>query len=280
MTKIAVISNPYNSTAGYAVTAPDVYIQGAQSKYLNSIFDEQSRKDLFYKSAKQKGYSNDYTDALWENFTLQDEYKKYTNNFEVGAVAKVFEQYGKNNKLTNIQTLKVFSRFLKLRIDFEKKYGGWNRVWSFIKEYFPLAIVARNAWLLIVKNNILNWGKKMGVALDKAPSELQAWYESLGGDFDDLKKAIEFGRKQKMIGMDPATIATLITAGTAFIAAAATFMNSLKSDKSLSQEEKNIIDKNPPAPPTTPPPAPPTQTATASPVVPLAAAALLLFKLL
>jgi len=278
MTKIAVISNPYNPTAAYPINASDVYMQGKESKYLNRIGDEQFIKDNFYKLAKQNGKSNDLIDALWENVTLKKQYKNYTNSAEVDATAQVFAKYGKQNNYTELQTTQIFNKYLRFKIDYEKKYGGFNKVWSFIKKYFPLSIIARNAGLLIIKNNILNWGKKMGVALDKAPSELQGWYESLGGDFNDLKKAIEFGRKQKMIGMDPATIATLITAGTAFIAAAATFINSLKSDKPLTKEEKNIIDQNPPAPPA--PPAPTAQTAPASPVIPLAAVALLALKLL
>ena len=119
--------------------------------------------------------------------------------------------------------------------------------WRFILKIFPLTLIARNSFLLVVKNNVFNWGRKMGVAMDTNKDRVALWWTNLGGDPDALFEAINFGRKQKMIG-EPISIATIVTLAVAVIGAAVSLINAIKGKgnneggKQPSNAENDILN--------------------------------------
>jgi hypothetical protein len=83
------------------------------------------------------------------------------------------------------------------------------------------AAPVRNSFLLLVKLNFTGLATKLAAAWQKAPSKLQNFWESAGGQINALKKAWETGSKKKrifgvydQIGLDPVTT-TAATAATA-----------------------------------------------------------------
>jgi hypothetical protein len=82
------------------------------------------------------------------------------------------------------------------------------------------AAPARNAFLLLVKINFTNLGKKLAIALDRNPTGLRNLWEGLGGRFQSLINNINQGKKKRrilgfdenpdlpLIGVAPAAAAT------------------------------------------------------------------------
>jgi hypothetical protein len=70
------------------------------------------------------------------------------------------------------------------------------------------AAPVRNSFLLLVKLNFTGLATKLAAAWQKAPSKLQNFWESAGGQINALKKAWETGSKKKRIfGVDQIGVA-------------------------------------------------------------------------
>lgn len=82
------------------------------------------------------------------------------------------------------------------------------------------AAPVRNAFLLLVSLNFAGLGNKLAAAWDKAPSKLQNFWESAGGQINALKKAWEKGStKKRIFGMDQIGVAPAAPAAAAVTAA-------------------------------------------------------------
>jgi hypothetical protein len=270
MTKIAVISNPYNSTAAYPMYV-NIYDKNIGSFWTDPWHDvkktyhqlEHTVEDVADSIKKAYQSVAHWTIKEWNSL------KDFTNE-----QVQVFKVWITNKWHAVLDTLPV--------------------IWHWMKKLFPLLLVARNAYLLVVKYNVFNWGRKMYHANTISPQKVQLWWESLGGDYDSLKKAFEEGHNHKMIGVEPATITAIAAAASGVIASAVLLIKAFKSDSDNKPNAQQNADfakgagdlttaiENLKKSTTTAPtqPAPPAQTATASPVIPLAAAGLLLLKLL
>jgi hypothetical protein len=271
MTKIAVISNPYNPTAAYPMYV-NIYDKNIGSFWTDPWHDiKKTYKNLEHQvedvaDSIKKAYQSvaHWTTKEWNSL------KDFTNE-----QVQVFKVWITNKWHAVLDTLPV--------------------IWHWIKKLFPLTLIMRNSFLLVVKYNVFNWGRKMFHANTISPQKVQLWWESLGGDYDSLKKAFEDGKNHKMIGVEPATITAIAAAASGVIASAVLLIKAFKGDsdnkpnaqqnadfskgaddvKTALENLKKNLTTPPPVPPT-----PPAQTAPASPVIPLAAAGLLLLKLL
>jgi hypothetical protein len=82
------------------------------------------------------------------------------------------------------------------------------------------AAPVRNAFLLLVSLNFAGLGNKLAAAWDKAPSKLQNFWESAGGQINALKKAWEKGSaKKRIFGMEQIGVAPAAPAAAAVTAA-------------------------------------------------------------
>ena len=81
------------------------------------------------------------------------------------------------------------------------------------------AAPVRNSFLLLVKLNFAGLGTKLATAWQKAPSKLQNFWESAGGQINALKKAWEAGSKKKRIFGDGIGVAPAAPAAAAATAA-------------------------------------------------------------
>ena len=82
------------------------------------------------------------------------------------------------------------------------------------------AAPVRNAFLLLVSLNFAGLGNKLSAAWDKAPSKLQNFWESAGGQINALKKAWEKGStKKRIFGMEQIGVAPAAPAAAAVTAA-------------------------------------------------------------
>lgn len=82
------------------------------------------------------------------------------------------------------------------------------------------AAPVRNAFLLLVSLNFSGLGNKLSAAWDKAPSKLQNFWESAGGQINALKKAWEKGStKKRIFGMEQIGVAPAAPAAAAATAA-------------------------------------------------------------
>jgi hypothetical protein len=146
---------------------------------------------------------------------------------------------------------------------------------------------ARGAYLLLLNINAFGFSSYLSKLLDKNPEKLKEKWNSLGGNFTELKNAINNGRNKKAIfnknatisgaGIgEAATIATSIAAATAIIAAIAPL---LAEGKKLFG---TLLPGDPEAPTTNPanyvPPKPPA-TAKNNNLLLVSAAALAFFAL-
>lgn len=114
------------------------------------------------------------------------------------------------------------------------------------------AAPVRNAFLLLVTLNFTGLATKLSAAWQKAPSKLQNFWESAGGQINALKKAWEKGSSKKrifgindQIGLDPAT-STAATAATAapLLVKVADFFNKIGIDPAeLVQVGRDAINK-------------------------------------
>ena len=100
------------------------------------------------------------------------------------------------------------------------------------------AAPVRNAFLLLVSLNFAGLGNKLAAAWDKAPSKLQNFWESAGGQINALKKAWEKGSAKKrifgieQIGLEPATTGTAaaVTAAAPLLVKVADFLKKIGVD--------------------------------------------------
>ena len=82
------------------------------------------------------------------------------------------------------------------------------------------AAPVRNAFLLLVSLNFAGLGNKLAAAWEKAPSKLQNFWESAGGQINALKKAWEKGStKKRIFGMEQIGVAPAAPAAAAVTAA-------------------------------------------------------------
>ena len=81
------------------------------------------------------------------------------------------------------------------------------------------AAPVRNSFLLLVKLNFAGLATKLAAAWQKAPSKLQNFWESAGGQINALKKAWEAGSKKKRIFGDGIGVAPAAPAAAAATAA-------------------------------------------------------------
>jgi hypothetical protein len=81
------------------------------------------------------------------------------------------------------------------------------------------AAPVRNSFLLLVKLNFAGLATKLAAAWQKAPSKLQNFWESAGGQINALKKAWETGSKKKRIFGDGIGVAPAAPAAAAATAA-------------------------------------------------------------
>jgi len=81
------------------------------------------------------------------------------------------------------------------------------------------AAPVRNSFLLLVKLNFAGLATKLSAAWQKAPSKLQNFWESAGGQINALKKAWEAGSKKKRIFGDGIGVAPAAPAAAAATAA-------------------------------------------------------------
>jgi len=82
------------------------------------------------------------------------------------------------------------------------------------------AAPVRNAFLLLVSLNFAGLGNKLAEAWEKAPSKLQNFWESAGGQINALKKAWEKGStKKRIFGMEQIGVAPAAPAAAAVTAA-------------------------------------------------------------
>ncbi len=81
------------------------------------------------------------------------------------------------------------------------------------------AAPVRNSFLLLVKLNFAGLATKLAAAWQKAPSKLQNFWESVGGQINALKKAWEAGSKKKRIFGDGIGVAPAAPAAAAATAA-------------------------------------------------------------
>ena len=82
------------------------------------------------------------------------------------------------------------------------------------------AAPVRNAFLLLVSLNFAGLGNKLAAAWEKAPSKLQNFWESAGGQINALKKAWEKGStKNRIFGMEQIGVAPAAPAAAAVTAA-------------------------------------------------------------
>lgn len=82
------------------------------------------------------------------------------------------------------------------------------------------AAPVRNAFLLLVSLNFAGLGNKLSAAWEKAPSKLQNFWESAGGQINALKKAWEKGStKKRIFGMEQIGVAPAAPAAAAVTAA-------------------------------------------------------------
>jgi hypothetical protein len=114
------------------------------------------------------------------------------------------------------------------------------------------AAPVRNSFLLLIRLNFAGLATKLAAAWQKAPSKLQNFWESAGGQINALKKAWEAGSKKKrifgiddQIGLDPAT-STAAAAATAapLLVKVADFFNKIGIDPAeLVQVGKDALNK-------------------------------------
>jgi hypothetical protein len=145
--------------------------------------------------------------------------------------------------------------------------GGWlNDQWNKIKDVGAEIIdkaktvafaVPRGAYLLLLNINAFGFSTYLNALLEKNPTKLKDKWNSLGGNFTELKNAINNGRNKKPLfnknasisgpGIgEPTTVAASIAAATAIIAAMA----------GLLAEGKKLFGKVLPGDPETPAPGP------------------------
>lgn len=99
----------------------------------------------------------------------------------------------------------------------EKKQAAKKRIVSKIKKtgrvfvkYNPATGAARNAFLLLTKLNLNRLAERLVLLEKKKPGKLRKFWESIGGNFEALKRAINHGGKKRgaQIGLEPVTTAT------------------------------------------------------------------------
>ena len=121
-------------------------------------------------------------------------------------------------------------------------------------KFNPATVSSRNAFLLLVKINAFNLGRRLYKLLSNNPGKLRTFWEKIGGNWKNLEKNILQGAKQKApvesvagIGVVPA-IAAAIAAATPIVLKAVQLLKSAGIDvkdleKKGAQIVKSIIDK-------------------------------------
>ena len=105
-----------------------------------------------------------------------------------------------------------------------------------VLKFAPATVTARNSFLLLVKLNVFNLGRRLFQAQSIAPDKLRKFWETIGGNYRTLSIAIGQGAKKQpqlsgTIGFAPA-IAGAIATATPIVVAVKKFLDDagIKSD--------------------------------------------------
>jgi hypothetical protein len=88
-----------------------------------------------------------------------------------------------------------------------------------VVKFNPATATARNAFLLLVKLNVLKLASKLNLLLQKDPKKLENFWKKIGGNYSSLLNNIRIGSntKEKINGVGVVSIAASIAAATPII---------------------------------------------------------------
>ena len=100
----------------------------------------------------------------------------------------------------------------------KKLKGEIKKRGKLLVKFNPATVTARNAFLLLVKLNVFNLGRRLYQAQTKDAAQLKAWWEKLGGNYRTLAINIGLGAKKQ----PQFSIGVVVAASTAAAIASAT----------------------------------------------------------
>lgn len=114
-------------------------------------------------------------------------------------------------------------------------------------KFNPATASARNAFLLLLKLNVFNLGRKLYQLQKKNPQKLKSFWEKIGGNYRTLSVNIGLGAKQKPqlsgVGFAP-VVATAIATATPIILKFKSLLNEMGiKDETIDKIGKSLIKK-------------------------------------
>lgn len=115
----------------------------------------------------------------------------------------------------------------------------------FVK-FNPATASARNSFLLLVKLNVFNLGKRLAALVARDPSGLKKFWEKLGGNWSNLQKNIAQGAARKhgkAVGALPAVAAAIAAATPIVVKVIDLLKKAGISTDDLAQAAKKVVTK-------------------------------------
>ena len=156
-----------------------------------------------------------YIDPVLPSFNYKKQYFHFLDKKPMALISMAGIGRTKRTKQQKKERKKVIKEKIKAAI---KKRG------KVLMKFNPATVSSRNAFLLLVKVNAFNLGRRLYKLLQTNPDKLKTFWVKIGGNYKNLEKNILQGAKQKApvesvagIGVVPAIAAAIAAATPIFL---------------------------------------------------------------